>query len=261
MVQIMDKKINVTIWNEFRHELHNESVKKIYPDGIHKAIGKGIASEDLNIRYATLDEPEHGLTEDVINSTDVLLWWGHCAHGEVSDEIVHRVHKRVLEGMGLIVLHSGHFSKIFKAVTGCTCSLKWREAAERERVWVIEPSHPIAAGLGEYFELPHVEMYGERFDIPSDSKVIFMSWYEGGNVFRSGVTLERGYGKIFYFSPGHETYPIYYDQNVIKVIGNAVRWAKPQILQEIVCPCSPALEEIKSKADEFGSAGIVQAVE
>ncbi len=237
--------IKVTVWNEFRHEKQNEAIGKLYPEGIHGAIAKGIAAPDLAIRLAALDDPEHGLTDDVLNNTDVLLWWGHCAHGDVSDEIVKKVHKRVLEGMGLIVLHSGHFSKIFKAVTGCTCSLKWREEAEKERLWNIAPAHPITQGIGDYFELPHEEMYGERFDIPKDGEVIFLGWFEGGNVFRSGVTFERGYGKVFYFQPGHETYPIYYDENILRVIGNAVRWAKPVFFREMTAPKYPALEPIK----------------
>lgn len=257
----MAGRIKVTIWNEFRHEKQHAAVKKLYPEGIHKKIGAGISAADLEIRYATLDEPEHGLTEEVVNSTDVMLWWGHCAHGEVADEIVRRVHKRVLEGMGLIVLHSGHFSKIFKAVTGTTCSLKWRELAEKERLWNIEPSHPITQGIGDYFELPHTEMYGERFDIPQDGRVIFISWFEGGEVFRSGVTFERGHGKIFYFRPGHETYPIFYDKNVLRVIGNAVRWAKPVIFAEHTAPNCAPLEKVELKNLNFGSAGTVQGVE
>lgn len=224
----MTRKIRVTIWNEFQHEKLDDAARRIYPDGIHKAIAQGLRADDLDIRFATLEEPEHGLTEEVVGSTDVMLWWGHRSHDAVKDEVVRRVHKRVLEGMGLIVLHSGHFSKIFKAVTGTSCSLKWREVGERERLWNIEPSHPIAAGVGEYFELPNTEMYGERFDIPQDGKIVFISWFEGGEVFRSGVTFERGHGRIFYFRPGHETYPIYYNPNVLKVIGNAVRWADPQ---------------------------------
>ena len=257
----MADKINVTIWNEFRHEKELDSVKRLYPEGMHKKIGAEISADDLNIRYAALDDPEHGLSEEVVNSTDVLIWWAHCAHAEVSDEIVKRVHKRVLEGMGLIVLHSGHFSKIFKAVTGTTGCLKWREVAEKERLWNIEPSHPITQGIGDYFELPNTEMYGERFDIPNDGKIIFLSWFEGGEVFRSGVTFERGYGKIFYFRPGHETYPIYYDKNVLKVIANAVRWAKPLLIQEQICPNCPSLEKLSEKNVDFGSAGIVQETE
>ncbi len=251
-------KINVTIWNEYRHEQNNAGIAKVYPKGIHGAIAEGIAADDLNIRTATLDQPEHGLCDEVLNSTDVLLWWGHCAHGEVSDEIVRKVHKRVLEGMGLIVLHSGHFSKIFRAVTGCSCSLKWREADEKERLWNIAPTHPITQGIGEYFELPNEEMYGERFDIPDDGKVIFLGWFEGGNVFRSGVTFERGYGKVFYFQPGHESYPIYYNENVLKVIGNAVRWAKPVFFREMSAPEYPALEEIRSVDVNAVKAAVMQ---
>ncbi len=251
-------KINVTIWNEFRHEKQNETVKAVYPDGLHAALAKGLAADDLNIRLASLDEPENGLPQEVVDSTDVMIWWGHCAHDQVADAVVQRVHKRVLEGMGLIVLHSGHFSKIFRAVTGCSCSLKWREADEKTRFWNIAPTHPITRGLGEYFELPHEEMYGERFDIPEDGKVIFISWFEGGNVFRSGVTFDRGYGKVFYFQPGHETYPTYYDANVLKVIGNAIRWAKPVFFREMCAPCYPALEEIRSTDPNAVRAGIVQ---
>jgi trehalose utilization protein len=253
-------KIRVTIWNEGRHEQTHEAVKKLYPEGMHNAIAKGICADDLEIRTATLDEPEHGLTQEVVDNTDVMLWWGHCAHAAVSDEIVKRVHKRVLEGMGLIVLHSGHFSKIFKAVTGTNCSLKWREVAEKERLWNIEPLHPITQGIGEYIELPNTEMYGERFDIPQDGKVIFISWFEGGEVFRSGVTFERGHGKIFYFRPGHETYPIFYNEEVIKVIGNAVRWAKPLGFMEHTAPNCPPLETLSEKDVDFGRAGIKQSV-
>jgi hypothetical protein len=250
-------KINVTIWNEFRHEKQNEGIKAIYPEGLHAAIARGIAADDLNIRLASLDEPEHGLTDEVIQSTDVLIWWGHCAHAEVRDDIVAKVLKRIHEGMGLIVLHSGHFSKIFKAVTGCSGSLKWREAGEKERLWNIAPWHPITQGIGEYFELAHEEMYGERFDIPRDAEIIFLSWFEGGNVMRSGFTLERGYGKVFYFQPGHESYPNFYDENVLRVIGNAVRWAKPVFFREMCAPCYPALEEICS-VDTAPKAAVLQ---
>jgi trehalose utilization protein len=245
---MMSKQIQVTVWNEFRHEKSNETVKAIYPKGMHVAIGEALKKNaDISVRYATLDEPEHGLTQAVVDSTDVLLWWGHCAHHEVSDAIVQRVHKRVLEGMGLIVLHSGHYSKIFKAVTGTTCSLKWREAAEKERLWNIEPSHPITEGIGEYIELPHEEMYGERFDIPTPDKLIFVSWFEGGEVFRSGCCWERGHGRVFYFQPGHETYPTYHNEQILKVITNAVRWARPRVFMEHSAPCVKPLEKITSK--------------
>ena len=151
----MTAKLKVTVWNEFRHEQHNEKVRSVYPGGIHAAIGEGLAGT-ADVAYATLDQDEeHGLSESRLAETDVLIWWGHMAHGDVKDEIVERVKRRVLQGMGLIVLHSGHFSKIFKTLMGTSCDLKWREADEKERLWVVSPGHPIAEGIGEYFELPH----------------------------------------------------------------------------------------------------------
>lgn len=221
--------INVTVWNEYRHEKHSEQVASIYPRGIHNAIGDYLlGAENVEVTTATLDEPEHGLTDEVLAKTDVLIWWGHLAHGEVRDDIVEKVRDRVLDGMGLIVLHSGHGSKIFERLMGTkTGTLKWRDDGERERVWVIESGHPIADGLGDYFEIPREEMYGERFEIPTPDELVFISWFEGGEVFRSGCTYRRGRGKIFYFRPGHETFPVYHQPEVLKVIGNAVRWAAP----------------------------------
>ncbi|MFY9177493.1 MAG: ThuA domain-containing protein [Caldicoprobacterales bacterium] len=225
----MAKKIRVTVWNEYRHEKRNEKVAQIYPKGIHGAIAEFLQKyPDIETRTATLDEPDHGLGGDVLDDTDVLIWWGHTAHEEVKDEIVNKVYNRILDGMGLIVLHSGHASKIFRKVCGTNSDqLRWREIGEMERIWVIEPGHPIVEGLDEYIEIPHVEMYGERFDIPAPETLVFISWFEGGEVFRSGCCYTRGKGKIFYFRPGHETFPIYHQKEIQRVIYNAVRWAKP----------------------------------
>lgn len=216
--------MNITVWNEYRHEKESEKVRLHYPEGIHKVIADFLEGD---VTTATLDMPEHGLTEEVLNRTDVLIWWGHKAHDEVNDEIVEKVHQRILEGMGFIALHSAHFSKVFKKLMGTGCDLKWREAGEKERIWVINPAHPIAEGLPEYFELEEEEMYGEHFDIPAPDELLFISWFEGGEVFRSGATFTRGNGKIFYFRPGHETYPTYHNEYVQKVIKNAVNWVKP----------------------------------
>lgn len=225
------KPLRVTVWNEFLHEREKEEVKTIYPDGIHAVIKASLESmlgSQVEVRTATLEEPEHGLTQEVVDSTDVMLWWGHMAHDRVEDSIVARVQKRVLEGMGLIVLHSGHAAKLFQKLMGTGCMLRWREAAEKERLWIVRPGHPITAGIeDEYFELPQAEMYGEFFDIPQPDELIFISWFEGGEVFRSGCTFSRGAGKIFYFRPGHETYPIYYHETVQRVIANSVLWAAP----------------------------------
>lgn len=218
---------NLLIWNEFRHEKTDPAVQTVYPRGIHIALAEGLAAVDFSIHTATLDEPEHGLSDAALAQTDVLLWWGHMAHGEVQDAIVARVQQRVLDGMGLVVLHSGHFSKIFKRLMGTTCNLKWREAGEKERLWVVAPGHPIAAGLGESFEIEHEEMYGEFFDIPAPDELVLVSWFQGGEIFRSGCCYQRGRGKIFYFRPGHETYPTYHHPEVLRVIANACRWAAP----------------------------------
>jgi len=220
--------IRVTIWNEFRHEREEERYRAVYPAGIHAAIAEGLGEESsYRVRTATLDEPENGLPEDVLMETDVLIWWGHKAHEEVSDDTVNRVHGRVLHGMGLIVLHSGHFSKIFKRLMGTSCNLIWRVADETERLWVVAPAHPIAAGLDRNFEIEREEMYGEFFDVPPPDELVFLSWFPGGEVFRSGCCYTRGSGKIFYFRPGHESYPTFFNADVRKVISNAVHWAAP----------------------------------
>jgi len=244
----MAKAIRVTVWNEFRHERRNERIAKIYPNGMHEAIASYLRSQPgFEVRTATLDEPEHGLTDEMLANTDVLIWWGHMAHHEVRDEVVDKVHGSVLNGMGLIVLHSAHFSKIFRRLMGTTCNLKWREIGEKERLWVVEPGHPIAEGLGEYIEIEHAEMYGERFDIPQPDELVFISWFEGGEVFRSGCCFYRGKGKIFYFRPGHETYPIYHHPDVLKVIANAVRWAAPSGIEKITFGNVKPLEPIEPK--------------
>lgn len=240
--------INVTVWNEYVHERMDEKIAEIYPKGIHGAIAEMLGrDEEMNVRTATLDMPEHGLTEEVLSSTDVLLWWGHIRHGEVSDEIVERVKNRVLDGMGLIVLHSGHFSKIFKALMGTVCRSKWRENDEKERIWVIEPTHPIAEGLPEYIEIEEEETYGERFEIPAPDELVFISWFSGGEVFRSGCCYKRGLGKIFYFRPGHEGYPIYYREDITKILSNAIRWAKPTHFTRPTLGHYEAIENVKDK--------------
>ncbi len=215
----------VTVWGEHRQERSDPPVAAIYPDGIHSAIAAGLRDAGFDVGIATLDEPEHGLTEDVLAATDVLTWWGHVAHGEVDDAIVDRVQRRVLEGMGLIVLHSGHHSKIFRRLMGTTADLQWREAGERERIWVVDRAHPIADGLGDSFALDEEEMYGEPFDVPAPDQLVLISWFTGGEVFRSGCCYARGRGRVFYFRPGHETYPTYFQPMVRRVIANAVRWA------------------------------------
>jgi trehalose utilization protein len=221
--------VRVTVWNEGLHERTKPGMADVYPHGIHGAIADGLrdALTGAHIRTATLDEPGQGLPPEVLDETDVLLWWGHMAHDEVEDALVSRVVDRVLGGMGLIVLHSGHYSKVFKALMGTTCSLEWRNTGERELVWTIDASHPIAAGIDRPIVIPEQEMYGEPFDIPQPDELVFVSSFEGGEVFRSGVTYRRGHGRVFYFSPGDEAFPVYFHPQVRRVLANAVEWVRP----------------------------------
>lgn len=215
----------VTVWNEYRHEKDDPAVAAIYPEGIHTAIASALTKRGIDATTATLDEPEHGLTHDVLDATDVLVWWGHVAHDEVDDAIVDRVQQHVLDGMGLVVLHSGHGSKIFRRLMGTSCNLKWRESNDSEVLWNVAPGHPITEGLEQNIVLDQEEMYGEFFDIPTPDTLVFVSWFTGGEVFRSGACYRRGAGKIFYFRPGHETYPTYHNNEIQLVIANAARWA------------------------------------
>lgn len=221
----MSGAVRALVWNEHRHERQSPEVAAIYPDGIHGTLAGALRDAGLDVRTATLDSEDQGLTD--LEWADVLVWWGHVAHDELTDANVDRIQARVLDGMGFVGLHSAHYSKPFKRLMGTSCALKWREADDRERLWVVAPDHPIAAGLDESFELEREEMYGEFFDIPAPDAIVFVSWFSGGEVFRSGVTYTRGRGRIFYFRPGHETYPTYHDRQVQRVIANAVRWASP----------------------------------
>lgn len=226
--------LRVTVWHEFRHEKTNETVRGVYPDGMHTVMKAAIEEhlgDGVVVTTATLDQDDnHGLSDELLENTDVMTWWGHAAHGDVKDEWAQKVAQRVREGMGLVVLHSGHYAKPFKLLMGTNCHLKWREAAETERLWNVSPGHPITAGLEkDYIELDQTEMYGEHFDIPDPDELVFVSWFEGGEVFRSGCIWKRGAGKVFYFRPGHETFPIYYHPEVRCVLANGVKYVAPAL--------------------------------
>lgn len=229
--------IRVTVWNEFKHEREYEGIRAIYPDGIHACIAKSLGMQpDLEIRTAIFDEPEHGLTQTVLNNTDVLVFWSHALQDEFSDEVAERVQQAVLSGMGLVALHSAHFSKIMKRLMGTSMTLKWKHS-QTEKLWCIDPTHPIAQGVPSMIELPEEEMYGEYFDIPRPDDVVFAGWFSGGQVFRSGCTFTRGLGKIFYFQPGHEEYPIYHNPDIQRIITNAVRFCAPAVSARQTLEC------------------------
>ncbi len=245
--------IRVTVWNEYTHERLDSAIRAVYPDGIHSAIATALQEEDFAVTTTTLyDEegairPDCGLPAALLENTDVLVWWGHCSHQMVEDSVAQQVQEAVLRGMGLIVLHSGHLSKPFTRLMGTSCTLTWREDGDMERLWVVDPAHPIAAGIDRYFDLPHEETYGEPFDIPTPDELVFIGWFEGGEVFRAGGCWRRGLGKVFYFQPGHETFPIYYDSRVGQVLRNGVRWAAPTVRGAV--PSCPNVSKPTLKLD------------
>jgi len=242
----MSEGIRVTVWNEGVHEKQSDEVRKLYPKGMGRQIAQYLRKQPgiKSVRVSELDMKDQGLSDHILKNTDVMTWWGHMAHHLVTDENAARVQQRVLDGMGLVVLHSGHMSKPFMRLMGTGCNLKWREIGEKERLWVVDPSHPIVDGLPEYIELEHVEMYGEHFDIPQPDQQVFISWFQGGEVFRSGCCWHRSQGKIFYFRPGHETLPIYYDENVLRVIYNGIKWTMPTSVKKIVRGNVKPLEDV-----------------
>ncbi len=254
--------IRTVVWGENVHEQTNKTVAGVYPKGLHGCIADALnADKGITATTATLQEPEHGLTAARLAETDVLLWWGHAAHGDVADAVVERVAEQVWAGMGLILLHSAHFSKIFKRLMGTPCTLSWREAGERERLWVASRNHPIARGLPDHFALENEEMYGEPFGVPEPLETVFISWFQGGEVFRSGLTYRRGAGNVFYFRPGHETYPTYHDANIQTVLKNAVHWAHnpaarvPNVTDAPNTPVGSAPEKITARGPRLHHDG------
>lgn len=248
--------IRTIVWGENVHEQTSKIVAELYPDGMHSCIADALNSDPgISATTATLQEPQHGLSEARLAQTDVLIWWGHAAHSDVADEVVSRVMEHVWAGMGLILLHSAHFSKVFKRLMGTPCNLTWREAGERERIWVTSRNHPIAKGLPLSFELENEEMYGEPFGVPEPLETVFISWFQGGEVFRSGLTYRRGAGNVFYFQPGHETYPTYHDENIQTVLKNAVHWAHngaPRVLDVTQAPNRPVTEAPEQISERGG---------
>lgn len=239
----MNKKLNVVVWNEYRHERFEDAVREIYPTGIHGCIKSFLDTDaELDVTLAALDDEYQGLPDSLLERTDVLLWWGHIAHHEVDDALVERIRQRVYSGkMGLIVLHSGHHSKVFKSVVGTNGNLSWGRD-QKEIVWNLMPSHPIAKGIPDHFALELEELYCEPFYIPQPDALVFGSWYEDGFIFRSGVCFLRGLGKVFYFQPGHEFCRSFYNENVQKIINNAVHWVAPADVGYAVPEGAPMME-------------------
>ena len=228
--------IRVLVWNEFFHEANQERIAKIYPDGIHNTIKEFLQCDDIQVKTATLQDENCGITKEILDETDVLIWWGHVYHDQVPFEIAYMIKDAVLSGMGMIFLHSAHHSRPFRELLGTSANLTWRESGDSELVWVTDPSHPITQGINYAISLPHEETYGEPFVIPTPDKLLFIGSFSGGEVFRSGCLFERGNGKIFYFQPGHEAFPTFKVPEIQTVIRNAVRYVAPTYRMEIGCP-------------------------
>ena len=246
------KKIRVTVWNEYRHEKTKENVKALYPNGLHAKIKEFLDEcDDLEVRLAALDDPDQGLPDEVLNNTDVLIWWGHMAHHLVDDALADRIRDRVYTGkMGFIALHSAHKSKPFGKIVGTNGNLSWGRN-QKEVVWNLLPSNPITAGIPDHFILEEEELYSEPFYIPQPDALVFGSWFEDGNIFRSGACFLRGAGKIFYFQPGHETCKSFYNPYVQRIIKNAVHWAVPnETAIDILDTCPHLLTKV---VDEFNA--------
>ncbi|MDR2303060.1 MAG: ThuA domain-containing protein [Treponema sp.] len=230
--------IRVTVWNEYQDEQKREEVTKVYPNGLHVAIADFLNREGgIKAKCSVITDPDQGFSEEILDDTDVMVYWAHMLHHIVEDRFAQRLVDRVQRGMGIVFLHSAHRSKAFCQLLGTSGRISWREAEERCRVWAANPQHPIAAGVPLQFVIDHEEMYSEPFGIPNPDDTVFISWFQGGNVLRSGVTFHREFGKIFYFQPGHETYPNYFNRDIQRVITNAVKWAASAVrIPNTDCP-------------------------
>lgn len=245
------KKINVVVWNEFRHEKKSEKVAAIYPNGLHAVIKEFLdKDEELEVSLAALDDEACGLPDERLENVDVLVWWGHMAHGDVPDELVKKIQARVYEGkMGFVALHSAHHSKPFKAIVGTNGNLTWGRN-QKEIIWNMMPSHEICEGIPDHFTLESEELYSEPFYIPQPDALIFGGWFEDGNIMRSGACFNRGAGKLFYFQPGHETCRSFFNPHVQRVIRNAIHWARPTVSYPVDPGC---IKQITPVTDEFNA--------
>ena len=221
-----DARRRVVVWSE------GTAPKRVYPKDVNTTIAEGLQplSPTWEIVTASLADPEQGLTEESLAKTDVLIWWGHQKHGQVKDALVARIVRRVKEdGMGFIALHSAHFAKPLKKLLGTNCGWKGGYVCDGSKVELIvkDKNHPIVRGVSD-FSLANTERYSEPFEVPEPEAVVLDGIYirpDGTKEHsRHGLVWTVGKGKVFYFQPGHETYPHYFDPNVQKVLCNAVEW-------------------------------------
>jgi trehalose utilization protein len=218
----------VVVWSE------GTAPKSVYPNDINGAVAEGL--KDLSgweVVKAGLSDPDQGLPDKLLQRADVLIWWGHQKHGDVKDELVDKIVKRVKEdGMGFIALHSSHFAKPNKKLMGTACSWKaYVLDSTTLKITVKSPDHPIAKGIKD-FTIDHSERYSDPYAVPTPKAVVFegtASLKKGGtDTSQIGLTWEIGKGKVFYFQAGHETNPVFMDPNVRQIMSNAVQWAAKQ---------------------------------
>jgi len=217
-----EAKVKALVWSEFTEP------KDVYPKGIHGDIAEYLnASGNVEAKVVQLSDPDQGVSQAMLDWADVLLWWGHQKHRDVTDETVQRIVKSVKEGgMGYFAMHSAHYSRGLIAILGTPCGLGSVGDGGAESISVVMPDHPIAKGVSD-FVVPRTEYFGEPFGVPEPEAVVFKSTFEkGDNIwFRSGCCWTVGKGRVFYFRPGHETYPIMRQPEVQKVIYNATLWS------------------------------------
>ncbi|MCI8623421.1 MAG: trehalose utilization protein ThuA [Provencibacterium sp.] len=222
--------IRVTVWNEFYDDPRHPAIQELYPGGVQEYLASVLREEpDMAVTARHFYEDDAcGLSDEVLDSTDVLLVYGHILRDNVPEDRVKKLIERVVkEGMGVIFLHSALWMNLFQRLVGPGAYCGYRELGERERVWVVNRNHPIAAGLPSSFVIPHTEVYSEPAGFPDPDELVFISWYQGGEAARSGMVWRRGAGRIFYFSPGHAWYNAMQIPEYHTVIKNAVRWAVP----------------------------------
>lgn len=213
--------VRVLAWSE------HTAPKAVFPDDINNAVAGALCEDpQLTVTTAELVDPGDGVPEEVLASTDVLVWWGHLLHGRVTDAAVARIAAQVRDGgMGFVALHSAHMSKPFTTLIGDDGRLGGVALdGGKETITVRTPDHPVAQGVSD-FVIGKEESYDEEFGCGHPDTVVFHSAFENGQQFRSGLAYRIGAGRVFYFRPGHEEYPTLFLPEVKQIIRNAVRWA------------------------------------
>jgi trehalose utilization protein len=281
--QLFAESIHVLMWDE-RQPRQEEA----YDNWIGNEIVARLkaSTKNMQFRSVALDDPDQGLSDENLAWADVVLWWGHARHSDVTWVHAKKVADLVQSGdINIAILHSAHWARPFvelmnrrsiedalayiekqnpgKKITHETVSppkersapmrgsvltpayygynkgktavhgiihLPWccfpafRNDGEPSTLITKNPYHPIAKGLPPTFKIPLTEMYDEPFHIPNPDEVIFEETWETGEWFRSGLIWNMGGGKVFYFRPGHETYPVFKQDKIIQVLANACEW-------------------------------------